>query len=143
SKDDNDEYYSYVVALTPDLRLKWATSLRGLVSDGCGFTMPYGDESFDCSIYGALGVDPNTGLPPALLIDDAASSSPVALPDGGVVMGTFELYNEERGHLVKLDAHGRFRAAYNFGWDTTPAVYRHDHTYSLILKDNHYGLDLG
>src|SRR5262249_8273423 len=25
-----------------------------------------------------------------------------------------------------------------FGWDSTPAIWKHDHTYSIVLKDNHY-----
>ena len=29
-------------------------------------------------------------------------------------------------------------ATYDFGWDITPAVFRHDGTYSILLKDNHY-----
>jgi outer membrane protein assembly factor BamB len=28
--------------------------------------------------------------------------------------------------------------SYNFGWDSTPAVYAHGSTYSIITKDNHY-----
>src|SRR5262249_40918070 len=36
------------------------------------------------------------------------------------------------------DAQGSFAAAYNFGWDSTPAVYPHDGTYSIVIKDNHY-----
>src|SRR4030095_3365803 len=31
-----------------------------------------------------------------------------------------------------------FMAAYDFGWDSTPAIFEHDGTYSIVLKDNHY-----
>jgi outer membrane protein assembly factor BamB len=34
---------------------------------------------------------------------------------------------------------GAFRNTYPFGWDTTPAVWQHDGTYSLITKENFYG----
>src|SRR6185503_16874219 len=33
---------------------------------------------------------------------------------------------------------GSFAGAYDFGWDITPAVWRHGGDYSLIIKDNHY-----
>jgi hypothetical protein len=132
--------YSYIIALRPDLSLKWATSLRGLVNDGCGVhrtNSPEGD--IRCSTtFSAVGVDPNTNMPPALTVDDASSSTPVALPDGGVLYGALDNYNFARGHLVKLDRNGQFASAFPFGWDTTPAVYEHDGTYSIVMKDNHY-----
>jgi hypothetical protein len=74
--------YSYIIALRPDLSLKWATSLRGLVNDGCGVhrtDSPEGDVP--CSTtFSAVGVDPYTNLPPGLNVDDFSSSTPVALP---------------------------------------------------------------
>src|SRR5262249_48779840 len=27
---------------------------------------------------------------------------------------------------------------YPFGWDTTPAIFNHGQSYSIVLKDNHY-----
>lgn len=140
STADSAPGYAYVIALRPDLSLAWATSLRGLVHDGCGVhrnNSPEGDVV--CSkTFSAVGVDPNTNMPPALRVDDTSSSSPVALPDGGVVYGALDDYNFARGHLVKLDHSGRFEAAYTFGWDSTPTVYQHDRTYSIVIKDNHY-----
>jgi outer membrane protein assembly factor BamB len=132
--------YGYVVALKPDLSLKWATSLRGILNDGCGVRTPFGDGIFDCrpGAAAAPGVDPYTNLPPAAGVNDGSSASPVVLPDGGVVYGAHNSYNGFRGHLMKFDRDGRYVTNYDFGWDTTPAVYRHDHTYSLIIKDNHY-----
>ena len=130
--------YAYVVALTPDLQLRWATSLRDLVEDGCGVLVPYGSSSSDCRPGSRLGVDPATNLPPAGNVLDLASSSPTALPDGGVLYGVNNGYNGSRGHLVKLDASGGFVGAYDFGWDSTPALYAHDGTYSVVIKDNHY-----
>lgn len=132
------EHYGYVVALNPDLSLKWATSLRGILNDGCGVLAPYGNGPFDCRPGTALGVDPNTNLPPAPGVSDGSSASPVALPDGSVVYGAQNTYNGFRGHLMKFDRDGHYVTNYDFGLDITPAVYRHDGTYSLIIKDNHY-----
>jgi hypothetical protein len=132
--------YSYIIALKPDLSLKWATSLRGLVNDGCGVERVDSPEgNVRCSsTFSAIGVDPNTNMPPALNVDDASSSTPVILPDGGVLYGALDNYNFARGHLVKLDRDGRFAGTYTFGWDSTPAIYEHDGTYSIVVKDNHY-----
>lgn len=126
--------YGYVVALRKDLRLQWAASLRDRLSDGCGNP----GTTFPCAPWATPGIDPRTGLMPAGDTNDASSSSPVALPDGGVVFGASSSYNGGRGHLFKFDRHGRFQGTYDFGWDSTPGVYRHDGTYSLVLKDNYY-----
>ncbi|WP_157410688.1 hypothetical protein [Actinoplanes rectilineatus] len=131
--------YGYVVALRNDLTLKWATSLRGILNDGCGVLVPYGTEPFDCRPGSALGVDPYTNLQPAGGVDDGSTASPVVLPDGGVVYGTRNFYNGSRGHLLKFDRAGRPVADFDYGWDITPAVYRHDGTYSMYVKDLNYG----
>jgi hypothetical protein len=65
----------------------------------------------------------------------------VALPDGGVLYGAYTSYNGVRGHLFKLDAAGKPAGTYDFGWDYTPAVWPHDGTYSIVVKDNHYDFD--
>jgi outer membrane protein assembly factor BamB len=125
--------YSYMVALRPDLSLRWATSMRGLLNDGCGgLAVPA------CRDGATPGVDPETNLPPAGRANDGSSSAPVALPDGGVVFGAYTGYNGARGHLLKLDRHGGFAGSFDFGWDSTPGVWRHDGTYSLVVKDNYY-----
>jgi hypothetical protein len=133
--------YGYVVALKPDLSLKWATSLRGILDDGCGVLSPYGNGPFDCRPGTALGVDPYTNMPPAAGVNDGSSTSVVVLPDGSVVYGSHSSYNGFRGHLMKFDRDGHYLTNYDFGWDITPAVYRHDGTYSLYIKDNHYVSD--
>jgi hypothetical protein len=134
----NNANYSYVIAVRPDLRPKWHVSLRDRVHDGCGVLYPYGGDPFaNCPAGARFGVDPLTNLQPALRVDDMSSSSPVALPDGGVIYGAVDDYWGQ-GKLVKLDARGNFIGTYTFGWDSTPAIYRHDGTYSIILKDNIY-----
>jgi len=137
--------YSYIIALNADLTPKWSASLRGFLHDGCGVTVPLdGDpmnQPYDCRPGSIVGVDPATNEQPATRVIDDSSSSPVALPDGGVLYGSHTGYNNARGHLVKLDAGGHVVATYDFGWDTTPAIYRHDGTYSILLKDNHYNYD--
>jgi hypothetical protein len=71
-------------------------------------------------------------------VSDQGSSVPVALPDGAVLYGGFTAYNGARGHLVKVSPTGQLMGTYDFGWDVTPAVWRHGDTYSIVTKDNHY-----
>ena len=123
--------YSYIVALHPNLTLRWAASLRDRLNDGCGVLV-------GCRAGATVGVDPVTNLPPAGAANDGSSGSPTALPDGGVLYGALTTYNEARGHMVKFDRHGHFSGSFDFGWDMTPAISRHDGTYSIIVKDNHY-----
>jgi hypothetical protein len=94
-----------------------------------------------CRVGAAPGVDPTTNELPAARVSDLSSSTPVALPGGGVVYGGYTTYNGNRGHLVALDKDGARIGAYDFGWDVTPAVYRHDGAFSIIVKDNWYGVD--
>src|SRR5439155_20074995 len=65
-------------------------------------------------------------------------AAPVILPDGSVVYGSRTLYNGFRGHLMKFSRTGLYQGNYDFGWDITPGIYRHDGTYSMITKDNLY-----
>ncbi len=136
---------SAVVALNPDLTTKWVTPLRDILSDGCGVNVPTDGDTdmhkFDCRPGTTPGVDRNTNLMPAGRIIDESSSSPVALPDGGVLYGAYTSYNGVRGHLFKLDATGKPAGTYDFGWDYTPALWQHDGTYSIVVKDNHYEFD--
>jgi hypothetical protein len=139
----NNEYYSYLIAVNPDLTPRWQTSLRNLVNDGCGVLVPDDGDKVpsDCTPGSPQGIDPQTGLAPAMGADDSSTASPVVLPDGDVLYGGLSSYNGFRGHLLKFDHHGKFKASFDFGWDITPAVYPHDGTYSLLLKDNHYHYD--
>ncbi len=130
--------YSYLIALNPGLTLKWAASLRGHLRDGCGVLLPIGEPGGCRAGTPANGVDPATNEAPAGTVNDLSTSSPVVAPDGSVFYGAFTRYNYLRGHLFHFDANGRFRNAFDFGWDITPAIWSHDGTYSVILKENNY-----
>lgn len=138
--------YAYVVAVNPDLSTKWATSLRGLLHDGCGVTLPADatdgssafDKAYHCRAGAKQGVDPQTNDTPAGTADDDSTSSPVALPNGGVLYGALTYYNQFRGHLLSFDLEGTFQKSFDFGWDITPALWAHDDTYSIVTKNNRY-----
>jgi hypothetical protein len=132
--------YGYVVAVHPDLTRAWSASLRNVLNDGCDVGLPPSGTPGGCRAGSTKGVDPATNDVPAGRVIDLASSSPVVLPDGGVLYGAFTSYNYQRGHLFKFASDGRAAATYDFGWDITPAVYPHDGTYSILMKDNHYEL---
>ncbi len=140
-----------LLALYPDLTPKWSASLQEILDDGCGVLIPADaqdngalpDGGFDynhCRVGAPLGVDPYTGQMPSVEISDQSSSSPVVLPDGAVLYGGFNYYNNYRGHLVKFDATGQLVASYDDGWDQSPAVWTQANvgTYSILVKDNHY-----
>src|SRR5207244_1113405 len=76
----------------------------------------------------ANGVDPATNEAPAGRVIDQSSSSPVVTPDGGVIYGSYTRYNYARGHMFRFDRNGNFVAAFDFGWDSTPAIYAHNGT---------------
>jgi len=42
---------------------------------------------------------------------------------------------------MHFDANGNFLNAFGFGWDYTPGIYSHDGTWSVVIKNNHYGDD--
>jgi len=134
--------YAYIVAFNPNLSLKWTASLRDRLDDGCGVLVPIAPTSApaanSCAFGANFGVDPATNQKPAGRVIDQSSSSPVVTPDGGVIYGSYTRYDFARGHMFRFDSSGNFKAAYHFGWDSTPAVYPHNGTYSIVIKDNHY-----
>ena len=69
-------------------------------------------------------------------IEDNSSSSPSVAPDGSILYGAAGV---DRGELMQFNSSGNYLTSYAFGWDLTPAIYAHDGTYSVIVKDNHYG----
>ncbi|HWL85021.1 MAG TPA: hypothetical protein VNO21_04430 [Polyangiaceae bacterium] len=137
-----DRNYSYLIAVrTSDLSLQWNRSLRGLVHDGCGVLNGYESDPNDpnpCRNGAPKGIDLETGTDPAGEVADGDTASPVVLPDDTILLPAYTKYNYGRGHLFKFTHQGEFLSSYDFGWDVTPAVWRHDGTYSIIDKDNHY-----
>ncbi len=139
---------SFVVAVNPDLTLKWATSLAHTLNDGCGVLVPIAStttpEKGKCRFGANVGVDPSTNRRGSARILDAGTSSPVVLPDGNIYFGAYTRYNIARGHAYKLrGSNGAILATYDFGWDDTQAVFQHDGTYSIVMKDNHYDEEAG
>jgi hypothetical protein len=137
-----DGMQAYLIAVKSDFSgPKWAASLENRLHDGCGVLVPIGPTNSTpnaCRVGATVGVDPTTNAPGSGVIVDLASSSPTVLPDGSVVFGALTNYNGFRGHMFKFDSAGNFTGAYDFGWDSTPAVYLHGGTFSIVLKDNHY-----
>jgi len=139
-----NQWQAYLIAVNPDLTHKWQASLVNLLNDGCGFLVPVsGPANTDvnsCRNGATPGVDPTTNSKGSAGVQDASSSSPTVLPDGSILYGAKDSYNYGRGHLLKFDALGNFQTTFDFGWDSTPGVYSHNGTYSVVLKDNHYGV---
>jgi hypothetical protein len=132
--------YAYVVAANPDLTPRWAASLRDRLRDGCGVLLPPSGTQGGCRAGSRYGVDPATNQMPAGHVRDQSTASPAVAPDGSVLFGAYTRYNYRRGHLFRFSANGEFLAAYDFGWDVTPAIYEHDGTWSAIVKDNSYAV---
>jgi hypothetical protein len=146
---DNSPRYGWVIAVHPNLTLKWHTSMRNLFNDGCGVLIPIqsvanAPEKGKCNFGAHTGVDPTTNRPGDGNVLDQSSSSPTVLPDGNVLYGSYTRYNAARGHLIKFNgSSGAVMAFFDFGWDTTAAVASHGGTYSIVEKDNHYDEELG
>jgi hypothetical protein len=139
-----DSMVTYMIAVNPDLTLKWSSSMQQVLSDGCGHLLPTAPQGVtdipnSCRFGATPGIDPTTNAKGSPVLTDLASSTPAVLPDGSVVFGTLDNYNYSRGHLIHFDAQGNFVNSFPFGWDSTPAVYQHDGTFSLVIKDNYYG----
>lgn len=130
--------YSYLIAINRDLTVKWSASLRDRLRDGCGVSLPIGLPGGCRAGTPATGVDPTTNELPAGQVSDLSTASPVVAPDGSILYGAVTQYNHQRGHLMQFSSTGEFRNSYTFGWDTTPAIYEHGGTYSVILKENNY-----
>ncbi|MGA8149510.1 MAG: Ig-like domain-containing protein [Terriglobales bacterium] len=130
---------AYLIAVNAaNLSPLWSTSLHGLLSDGCNVLLPPDGQPGGCSIYGATGIDPTQNTLGGGIVNDTESASPVVTPDGSILIGANSGYNSGRGHLLKFDPQGQFLASYDFGWDSTPTIYSHGGTYSVVIKDNHY-----
>ena len=139
--------YNYLIAVDANLTGKWAASLRGHLHDGChaaplpvssGSVLPKNGDLGGCRVGATEGVDPGTNEPGPGRVFDDATSSPTVAPDGSIYFGALTVYNYGQGHLMHFSAQGAFLGAFGFGWDTTPAIYTHNGTYSVITKNNHY-----
>jgi hypothetical protein len=136
-----DSLVGYLVAVNPDLSPKWQASLQRRLTDGCGVLVPIASDTTtpnSCRPGATVGVDPTTNDFGSGLVSDQASSSPTVLPGDSILFGAIASYNGGRGHMFKFDATGAYVGAFDFGWDSTPAVYPHGGTYSIIIKDNFY-----
>ena len=139
--------YSGIAAVNPDLTPKWWTSFRNRLNDGCnndagtfpGALLPANGTPGGCRLGTTPGVDPGQNTQPGARVFDDASSSITVAPDGSILYGSYTRYDFGRGHLLKFDANGQFQGSYSFGWDSTPAIYQHGGTYSIVIKDNEYG----
>lgn len=144
SRPHFDDRHAYLVAVNPNMTGKWATSLRNHLNDGCGISEPIGNSGLafangGCRSGATFGIDPETNEPPAARAIDSSSSSPTIAPDGSILYGAYTRYNRSQGHLMHFSANGDFLNSFTFGWDSTPAIYPHGATYSVVIKDNHYG----
>ncbi|HSB09759.1 MAG TPA: hypothetical protein VLM38_09775 [Blastocatellia bacterium] len=138
--------YNYLIAVNTNLTGRWAASLRGRLSDGCNdgtnsstSLLPLNGTPGGCRVGAHAGVDPGTNEPPPGRVLDDGSSTPTIAPDGSILFGAYTRYNFAQGHLMKLSSNGDFLGAYRFGWDITPGIYQHGGTYSIVMKENHYG----
>jgi outer membrane protein assembly factor BamB len=131
--------WGFLVAVNPDLTPKWSATLRNRLATGCNVLIPPNGTPGGCRAGAHTGVDPADNQIGSGQVSDSGTSSPVALPDGRVIYGALTRYNYAQGHLMLFNADGAFVSSYEFGWDLTPAVYRHGSTYSIVLKENRYG----
>ena len=121
-----------------DLSLQWSVPLQQLLDDGCNILLPPNGQPGGCRTGSNTGVDPTQNSLGGGILSDQASASPVVTPDGSILLGVNTAYNYGRGHLLKFSPQGQLQANYDFGWDSTPAIFPQSGTYSVILKDNHY-----
>jgi outer membrane protein assembly factor BamB len=135
----------FMVAVNPNLTLKWIASLNNRFNDGCGVpissggVLPSNGQPGGCRVGANLGVDPGVNHAGGGRVLDDSSASPTVAPDGSVFYGAYSRYNYAQGHLMHFSASGEFLNAYRFGWDLTPGIVGHGDTYSVVIKDNQYG----
>jgi outer membrane protein assembly factor BamB len=130
--------WSYIAAVNADLSPKWTATLRNRFNDGCGVLTPINNSNNGCRTGAHLGVDPQDNAPGSGRVADDGTSSPIVAPDGTIYYGAQTRWNGSQGHLMRFDAQGQFLSSYTFGWDTTPAIWSHGGTFSLITKENRY-----
>ena len=144
---DGINRYAGIAAVNSDLTPKWWTSMRDRLNDGCnndqgtfpGALLPANGSPGGCRLGSTPGVDPAQNTQPGARVLDDSSSSITIAPDGSILYGAYTRYDFARGHLMRFDSAGQFLGSYSFGWDSTPAIYQHSGTYSIVIKDNEYG----
>src|SRR5262249_17447893 len=144
---DGTNRYGGIAAVNPDLTRKWWPSFRDRLNDGCnndsgtfpGALLPANGTPGGCRLGSTPGVDPAQNTRPGARVLDDASSSITVTPDGSLLYGAYTRYDFARGHLLKFDANGQVQGSYSYGWDSTPAIYTHNGTYSIVIKDNESG----
>jgi len=135
----------YLVAVNPNLSLKWIASLNNRFSDGCGVAissggvLPPNGQPGGCRAGANFGVDPGVNHAGGGRVLDDSSASPTVAPDGSVFYGAYSRYNYAQGHLMHFSASGAYLGAYRFGWDLTAGIVPHGNSYSVVIKDNQYG----
>ncbi len=135
----------FMVAVNPNLTLKWIASLNNRFNDGCGVpissggVLPPNGQPGGCRVGANLGVDPGVNHAGGGRVLDDSSASPVVAPDGSILYGAYSRYNYAQGHLMQFSATGAYLGTYRFGWDLTPGIANHGGTYSVVVKDNQYG----
>jgi len=129
---------AYMLAVNSNLTPKWQTSLRDRFNDGCNVYLPPNGSPGGCRTGAHNGVDPAQNRPGAGRVIEDGTYSPTIAPDGSIFFGTYARYNWAQGHMMKFSSSGQFLASYIFGWDITPAIYKHGSSYSVVMKDNHY-----
>jgi outer membrane protein assembly factor BamB len=132
--------YGFLAAVNPDLTPRWSASLRDRLRDGCDVLLPPSGMMGGCREGSRRGVDPATNDLPAGRVEDRSTASPTVAPDGSVLYGAYTRYNYRRGHLFRFSGNGEFLGSYDYGWDITPAIFAHDGTWSVIVKDNGYAV---
>ena len=133
-----NERWGNLVAVNPDLTPKWVASLRNRMADGCNVLLPPNGTPGGCRAGATTGVNPLDNQLGSGTVVDNSTSSPVVAPDGRILYGALTRYNYLQGHLMMFEPDGRYVDSYSFGWDITPAIYEHDGTYSIVLKENQY-----
>lgn len=116
--------YAWLVRLDEgDMSTMQQISLRDLLNDDCGVATPSTattPTANACRVGTALGVDRTTGVRPGARAVHTSTSSPVALHDGGIAIGTYSPYRNEQGHLLRFGSDGAFMWASSFGWLVNP-----------------------
>lgn len=139
---------AFLVAVNPNLSLKWISSLNNRFNDGCGVpissggVLPPNGQPGGCRVGANVGVDPGVNHAGGGRVLDDSSASPTVAPDGSVFFGAYTRYNYAQGHLMHFSSTGAYLGAYRFGWDLTPGIVRQGSTnnhYSVVIKDNQYG----